>query len=317
MKKRLMTAGILISILLGVFAFRLINTYGVYIFDLFVGVIAIFSALEFAKLLERKGYYISQMATGLFPSFMFAGHVFYFIFNLNLYYYIIIQLSLLILAFLITFFCYLFLNTKEVVKYREENKLTKFKGAIKISLKTFLTFIYPTMFLLSLMLLNRIDSLNIAGINSFGGYLGWVTLIVAFLIPILTDTFAMLCGMFIKGPKLCPSISPKKTISGAICGIIFPSLILGALYYLFSVFNVISVGFAFVNIKAYHFVILGFIGAIVSQLGDIFESYLKRKSNIKDSGNIFPGHGGFLDRFDSHIFCAPFVFAYFILIIIL
>ena len=55
---------------------------------------------------------------------------------------------------------------------------------------------------------------------------------------------------------------------------------------------------------------------MICQLGDIFESYLKRKANIKDSGNIFPGHGGFLDRFDSHIFNAPFILIFFSLLII-
>jgi CDP-diglyceride synthetase len=133
----------------------------------------------------------------------------------------------------------LFLNTREVIKYREENKLTKFKSSLKIALKSFLTFLSPTTFLLGLMLLNRIDSLNISGINSFSGYFGWVALTITFLIPILADSSAMLCGMAIKGPKLCPKISPKKTISGAVCGVVIPSLILGALFYVFNAFSVI------------------------------------------------------------------------------
>jgi phosphatidate cytidylyltransferase len=317
MKKRLLTAGVLLVILCGAFAFRLIDIYGVYVFDLLIGALSIFAALEFAKILNYMGYPISSMAAGLYPSLMFAGHMFYFLFKLDLYLYVVIQLSALIAAFLLTFLAYIVLNTKEMIKYREKNSMSRFKYAVKISLKTFLTFLYPTTFLLAFMLLNRIDSLPITGIGAFNGYFGWVALILAFLIPIITDSAAMICGGIIKGPKLCPKISPKKTISGAVCGLVFTSLIIGAIYYIFNLFSVIRLGFSQLNIQVYHFVILGFITSILCQIGDIFESYLKRKANIKDSGNIFPGHGGFLDRIDSHIFGAPTVFIFLILLIII
>ena len=122
----------------------------------------------------------------------------------------------------------------------------------------------------------------------------------------------MLCGMLFKGPKLCPKISPNKTISGSICATILTSLVCGAFFYVFNAFGVVANGFSRLGIQVWHFVILGFVGAIVCQLGDLFESFIKRRANVKDSGNIFPGHGGFLDRFDSHIFNAPFVLAFFI-----
>ncbi|MDD4111232.1 MAG: phosphatidate cytidylyltransferase [Clostridia bacterium] len=317
MKKRLITASLLLFILGGAFSLRLINNYGIYIFDLFVGILAIFASLEFAKLMEKSGNYISHLATGLYPSLMFAGHVFFFSFNLSYSYYIVIQLSLLLFAFLVTFVTLLFVKDKGFLKYLEKNKLSRAKGCFKAALKTLLSLIYPTTFLLGLMLLNRIDLIPLTGINSFTGNLSWLALIVVFLIPIITDSSAMLCGSAIKGPKLCPNISPNKTVSGAICGVVLSSIILGALYYVFNAFGVIGSGFAFLGIKSYHFVLLGFFGSIISQMGDIFESFLKRKAKVKDSGHIFPGHGGFLDRLDSHIFCAPFVFIYLILIIVL
>lgn len=317
MKKRLITAGILLTILGGAFSFRLINTYGLYIFDLFIGIIAIFSALEFAKLLEEKGTHVNQMATGLYPSLMFAGHVFYFVFSLSFAYYFVIQLSILLLGFLITFLMNLFLKTKDFVKYMENTKNTRLKASFKVALKTLFTFLYPTTFLLAFMMINRIDTFAISGINAFSGYFSWVALIIAFLIPIITDSTAMLCGMLIKGPKLCPNISPKKTISGAISAVVLTSLIMGGLFFAFNAFSAIGTGFAYLGIKSYHFVVLGFLGSIISQAGDVFESYLKRKAGVKDSGNIFPGHGGFLDRLDSHIFAGPFVLIYLILLIVL
>lgn len=317
MRKRIVTASLLLLILGGAFSLRLINNYGIYIFDLFVGIMAIFSSLEFARLMDKSGHYIAHLATGLYPSLMFAGHVFFFAFNLDFSYYIVIQLSLLLTAFLLTFITLLFIKSREFIKYLEANKYSKVKGCFKSSLKTLLTLIYPTTFLLGLMILNRIDQLPLSGINSFVGNFAWVALITSFSIPIISDSSAMLCGSKIKGPKLCPNISPNKTISGAVCGIVFSSIILGALYFIFNAFDVIGAGFAFLGIKSYHFVLLGFFASIISQLGDIFESFLKRKANVKDSGNIFPGHGGFLDRLDSHIFCAPFVFIYLVLIIVL
>ena len=97
--------------------------------------------------------------------------------------------------------------------------------------------------LMSLMLLNRIDSIGISQINVFNETFGWVVLIIAILIPIITDTAAMLFGKAIGGPKLSPKISPKKTISGAVGAIAATSILIGALFYLFTFFTFIRMGF--------------------------------------------------------------------------
>lgn len=312
MKKRVIVASILIAVLGGAFALRLINNYGVYFFDLIVAAVCVFCALEFSKLISANGVPASQMAAGIYPSLMFAGHMLFFVFELKPYFYAVIQLSILLATMLTTFIVYLCLKTKQVKTYCEENKINKLAYASRVALKSALTFVYPSCFLLALMLLNRIDAFSSSNVSLFKGNLGWVALIVTFLIPILTDTFAMLCGMLFKGPKLCPKISPNKTISGSICATILTSLVCGAFFYVFNAFGVIANGFSRLGIQVWHFVILGFVGAIVCQLGDLFESFIKRRAKVKDSGNVFPGHGGFLDRFDSHIFNAPFVLAFFI-----
>ncbi len=317
MKKRLLVAGILLMVLGGAFAFRLIDIYGIFIFDLLIAALAIFCSLESAKLLNDMGKPASYIGAGLYPSLMFAGHMFSFLFKLKWYWYITIQLSLLIVAALIIFIFYASLNTSTLRKSREEKHITRVNYGFKVSLNTLFTFIYPTTFLLGLMLLNRIDYLGVETIGSFGGNLGWVVLILAFLIPIITDSAAMFSGMIFKGPKLCPKISPNKTISGAVCATIITSVITGAFFYIFNAFAVLNQGFINVGIKSYHFVILGFFGAIICQIGDVFESFLKRRAGVKDSGNIFPGHGGFLDRMDSHIFNAPYVFIFFMTLILI
>lgn len=115
------------------------------------------------------------------------------------------------------------------------------------------------------------------------------------LIAMLTDTFAYFSGTFFGKHKLCPDISPKKTIEGSIGGTIIATAL--AVTY---VVLVDKINFAFNNI----FFIIGltFVLSIISQFGDLAASVIKRQYKIKDYGNIFPGHGGVLDRLDSILF---------------
>lgn len=104
--------------------------------------------------------------------------------------------------------------------------------------------------------------------------------------------------------KLCPKISPKKTVEGAIGGILFcdlTAIIIGLIFH----FCVMPDA----NINFWALILLGVIDAPVSILGDLSFSLIKRNYGIKDYGSIFPGHGGMLDRFDSVIFTAPVLVA--------
>ena len=118
------------------------------------------------------------------------------------------------------------------------------------------------------------------------------------------DVTAMIGGKTFKGPKLAPQISPNKTISGLISGIFSVAL----LAYIYSKLpNYIMPGnFNDLTIFITYAMILG----VIAQMSDLFISIFKRKFNIKDSGKIIPGHGGFLDRFDSIIFTAPAILIY-------
>ena len=97
--------------------------------------------------------------------------------------------------------------------------------------------------------------------------------------------------------KLCPEISPKKTVEGALGGIL-SSIIISFLFTL--IFNV--------N-KAYILIPLTLVFCIIGMLGDLFASAIKRSVGIKDYGNLIPGHGGILDRLDSVLFIAPLLYA--------
>ena len=119
-----------------------------------------------------------------------------------------------------------------------------------------------------------------------------------------SDTFAYFTGVTIGKHKLAPNLSPKKTIEGSIGGVIGAGL-LGYLY------TMIFTHYAMAQLRSYCVVIVitVMIAAIISQIGDLAASAIKRFFDQKDYGNILPGHGGILDRCDSFIFVAPIIYA--------
>lgn len=132
----------------------------------------------------------------------------------------------------------------------------------------------------------------------YGVYSVWMIFISSWI----CDTCAYAVGMLIGKHKMVPRLSPKKSIEGAIGGIA-GSAVVGALYGYFVVESVIAeqnITWAFVLISA--------VGAVISQIGDLAASAIKRNHEIKDYGKLIPGHGGVMDRFDSVIFTAPMVY---------
>ncbi len=117
-----------------------------------------------------------------------------------------------------------------------------------------------------------------------------------FLLAWITDTFAYFAGRFFGKRKLIERVSPKKTVEGAIGGVVGSVMVVAIFAWIF------KREFVFFSI------ILGLLGSVISQFGDLIASKIKRYCGIKDFGKIFPGHGGILDRFDSIILTAPFVY---------
>lgn len=181
-----------------------------------------------------------------------------------------------------------------------------------------LWFFINMMFILAYNLFNRRNDVLSSGITALGIYyivffmfhivliadstyasLVWMVFITAWA----TDTSAYFTGVFFGRTKLCPAISPKKTVEGAIGGIIGSTIMSG----IFAKY--------FAPDLIYHGMVLGFLGSIFAQAGDLTASVFKRHAGIKDYGKIMPGHGGILDRFDSILFTAPVVYYYVILFI--
>ncbi len=123
---------------------------------------------------------------------------------------------------------------------------------------------------------------------------GMFWFVCAWVTAIFTDTFAYFTGMLFGKHKLCPAISPKKTVEGAIGGIVFCTISL-------FVYSIIVENFFGRGVASLTLCILAPFLSVISQLGDLILSAIKRRFDVKDYGKIFPGHGGVLDRFDSVI----------------
>jgi phosphatidate cytidylyltransferase len=119
------------------------------------------------------------------------------------------------------------------------------------------------------------------------------------------DTGAFYTGTFFGKHKLAPNISPNKTIEGSMGGIT-GSIIAG---FIFSLLFFNSLSLAFLTIPC------SFLMAIAGQIGDLFESAMKREGHIKDSGRILPGHGGMLDRIDGLLLAIPVLYVYLVFVI--
>lgn len=144
-------------------------------------------------------------------------------------------------------------------------------------------------------------SFHVTLVDQAGPYsnLIWLIVITAFG----TDIMAYFSGYLLGKHKLCPKISPKKTIEGSVGGIL-GSVVLSGIFGYFLMPEILV-----------HCLVIGVLGGIVSQFGDLTASIFKRKMGIKDYGNLIPGHGGILDRFDSVLFTGPMVYYYIVLVI--
>jgi len=165
-----------------------------------------------------------------------------------------------------------------------------FLGLIYISLPCLMMIDFRTMFL---------NDYDVKTVLEFG-----TTLPIGIFCSIwLNDTLAYLVGSFI-GKTPLSKISPKKTVEGTAGGILLSTILIGYLFPLL-IDNYFDPFF-----KHYNWFIIAATCAVFGTIGDLIESKLKRMANVKDSGSFMPGHGGFLDRFDSMLLAVPFVWLY-------
>ncbi len=258
-------------------------------FDIFVLMIAIGAGLEMCRALAKK----FSPAVDLFVVlYVFFGYIaFYFVEK-----YLSEGMGLAgyfgVLAIMIAI-CFLYCGASK----------TK---TIRNAMSTLLAMIYPVTILAYML-----------GVNYFYMQYRVNAILLIFIVSCLTDTFAYFVGSLLKGPKLCPKISPKKTVSGAIGGLL--GGIGGAmLVFIFARYELLNTALLVSGtaINIVHFLMLGLLGAVFTQIGDLVASYLKRRCGIKDYGNILPGHGGVLDRIDGMMLNAVVIYIYMSFLII-
>ncbi|MDA9163564.1 phosphatidate cytidylyltransferase [Rickettsiaceae bacterium] len=133
---------------------------------------------------------------------------------------------------------------------------------------------------------------------------GWL-LLTFFSLIWMVDVNAMLGGKLVGGPKLAPTLSPNKTISGLVIGVLSATIIVNIL----SLIPSYQLPYSFLN-STFSLSVFCLIMGCIAQMSDLLVSFFKRRFNIKDTGSIIPGHGGVLDRFDSIILTAPITALY-------
>ena len=299
MKQRSITSFFIVLVVAIVVASKFLPyDIGDYVFDLFILCITVVAAFEMSHLIENCNKKVNKYLSSMYSIFNYI--IFICCYKLLEFYYIL----LIEIAGLIVYFLLILIT--ECIK----NNARTFKENLMVSLNSILVCFYPGFLFCLFLNINHIDFY--AGLD----YFSIVFILLVFAITMLSDTFAYLVGRTLKGPKLAPSISPNKTISGSIGGLIggiAGSMIVYALVYNINSWQAIL---SMHNLTWWHFLIIGLIGSMVSQIGDLVESKIKRNANIKDSGNILPGHGGMLDRIDAMIFCVTFLYITSFIIII-
>ncbi|MBO5909909.1 MAG: phosphatidate cytidylyltransferase [Clostridia bacterium] len=291
MKKRAISSiFIMLAIVLAIASKFLVGE----IFDIFVAVIGIVGAIEMCNMMDKKGIKVSRFLCSMFIIALYLAII--LAINTN------VKMFMAVLYLLDAFIIYSFI----IFVYEAiVNKEDRFGQAITVTMNSMKVMAYPSLLLSIFFLINHIETFTAVAVEV--PYLSFILIVFIWGIALLSDTFAYLIGSALRGPKLCPKISPNKSWSGAIGGV-FGGVLMGVITYLL-IKNVscMSIILTSTHLNLAWLMILGGLGSAVSQVGDIFESWLKRKSGVKDSGNFMPGHGGMLDRVDALMFCLVFV----------
>ncbi len=300
MKKRVVSGVIIFVVMAAMIASRLITPY---IFDIFVLIAGTVGILEVVKAISGSGKVVNENMASTFMFVSYVGIIFAILNGGTLLQLLLYYGCLLVGYFIISLV--LSLSFRDVTK--TEMIRANYSGSFRKyvfakALRSVLVMIYPTLLFVMLILINHLDAFFVSEtIKSITIFIDFV-IIATFVSATFTDTFAMLIGSKVGGPKLCPKISPNKTISGAIGGLVMGIIGVLGIYMLYS----LDAGFMSIinslEISWLPIVIFGVLAPIFTQVGDIVASVIKRKCGIKDYGNLIPGHGGIMDRVDGLIF---------------
>lgn len=292
MLKRSLTGAVILLITV---AFVLLKMVSPLFFDAFVLIIAIAALYEMINAYKEIDKIPNKIALYMVPVLMCLVYIFS-----------PTVLMALALNLLIAMVLLVYLLTNDIIEFARDRRNgttepnvsvlnQKLFEKTKISMMIYAYPLLPISFLFA--------------INHLPYEIGYIGIILVFVVAMLTDTCAYLVGKFFGKTKFVPEVSPNKTVAGLVGGFlggIIGSLACYFIFYYTDMFSVLNIAGQGVSITA--FLLIAVIGSFINQLGDLVASAFKRKINIKDYGNIFPGHGGFMDRYDGTMFVAVFVY---------
>lgn len=271
--KKTLTGLLMLAILMGfIFLTSLWNGQGQYFFDALVLIVLCLSTYEMYKCTKAKGYNVELIplivvVVGVYPAIKFLGYFGFF---------------MVLCSGMILSFCFFVFDQRV---------------SLKDMLMTLFIMLYPITPIMCVL-----QTINAYGMLPF---------LLAAASAMLADTIAYYAGSAIKGPKIFPKVSPNKTYSGSFFGLL--GGVAGALivYAMFEVAKLpVNAPILFSNVldlPILFYVFMGLAIGVVSEVGDLFASRVKRELGLKDFSNLLGSHGGLMDRLDSIIFAVLFV----------
>ncbi len=269
---------------IGISALVFMHTWIFLIFAMFICFTATFELNRSCGLKNKPVMILSLVVSALFPVYYEYGHYLQEIKGLNLKTEYLITIYVLLLCFL-------------MLHNHEETKFSHISFVIMSSL--FIPFSFTRIMYFRDIAMHYPE-------NGYTNAHGIFLILFILFSACMTDTCAYFVGSFFGKHKLCPKISPKKTVEGAIGGVVgcvIANVILYAVYETFIFENPVH--------NYFPIVVASIITSIVGMCGDLTASVIKRNYGIKDFGNLIPGHGGIMDRFDSIMFVAVAFYAVF------
>lgn len=281
MKKRIITAVVALAIFIPILIFSG-TTVGKYIFTAVLVALAVIGIYELSGCVGLRRQFAVMIPTYVYAAAIMCLSVFMPSHSWTF------KIALALSFFYVFYaFCYSMLSSGNI-RMGQTSELVAVSGYIFFGL-------------LCIILLRYTTFTSIYGEKHIFNVLGKYLYMLIFIGAWSTDTGAYFVGVTLGKHKLIPDVSPKKTVEGAIGGLL--GCVAG-----FSIYGGVLAIFFDVKVNWIMLIATALVIGVVDQLGDLIASYIKRERGIKDFGNIFPGHGGVLDRFDSVIAIAPFMY---------
>lgn len=272
MVKRIITAAVAIPI--GILILVLNNAHVIAAVVAFFSVAAVYEILSVTKYIQHKLISAISLVFSL-------GFPFFLCYNKTE-----IALPIAAFVFITAMFCAMLFNHKKV-QYEEMALISFVSVCIPLAFSTLSAFIFD-------------DPEH-----------GIFFIVFVLAITWIADAGAYFAGTFLGKHKLCPEISPKKTWEGFFGGVIAAGIFGAVLGFGYQIWDLTFTGENHFSINVIVLVATALVSAVLGVVGDLSASLLKRKYGVKDFGNLLPGHGGIMDRFDSVLFVSPFIYLVF------